>query len=28
METAGELDQRAVYEDVITNKYADQVINE
>ncbi|MGI6570943.1 MAG: ABC transporter substrate-binding protein [Caldicoprobacterales bacterium] len=28
METAGELDQRAVYEDVIINKYADQVINE
>jgi NitT/TauT family transport system substrate-binding protein len=28
IETAGELDQRAVYEDVINNKYAQQVIEE
>ncbi|HCS75839.1 MAG TPA: hypothetical protein DIW17_18450 [Clostridiales bacterium] len=28
METAGELDQRAVYEDVINNKYAQKVIDE
>ena len=28
METAGELDQRAPFEEVITNKYADKVINE
>jgi NitT/TauT family transport system substrate-binding protein len=26
METAGELDQRAPFEEVITNKYADKVI--
>ena len=28
METAGELDQRAVYEDVITNKYAQEAIKD